>query len=37
MLEEEKPEIESMISQGNNIAVPLRDSGVLKSNGQAAS
>ncbi len=35
MLEEEKPEIEGMISQGNSIAVLLRDNGVLKSNGQA--
>jgi ketosteroid isomerase-like protein len=37
MLEEEKPEIESMISQGNSIAVLLRDHGVFKSNGQAYS
>jgi ketosteroid isomerase-like protein len=37
MLVEEKPEIEAMISQGNSIALLLRDHGVLKSSGQAYS
>ena len=31
----QKPEIESMISQGDQVAVLLRESGVLKSSGQA--
>ena len=33
MLDEQKPEIESMISQDDRIAVLLRETGVLKSNG----
>jgi len=33
----QKPEIESMISQGEQVAVLIRESGVLKSNGQAYS
>jgi ketosteroid isomerase-like protein len=32
---EQKPEIEGMISEGDRIAVLLREKGVLKSNGQA--
>jgi len=35
MLVEQKPEIESMIAEGDRIAVLLRENGVLKSNGQA--
>jgi len=35
MVAEQKPEIEGMISQGDSIAVLLRESGILKSNGQA--
>jgi len=31
----QKPEIESMISQGDQVAVLLRESGVVKSSGQA--
>jgi ketosteroid isomerase-like protein len=34
LLGEQKPEIESMISQGDRIAVLLRESGIFKSNGQ---
>jgi ketosteroid isomerase-like protein len=37
LLAEQKPEIESMISQGDQIAVMLRESGIFKSNGQAYS
>jgi ketosteroid isomerase-like protein len=37
LIGEQKPEIESMISQGDTIAVLLREKGVLKSNGQAYS
>jgi ketosteroid isomerase-like protein len=33
----QKPEIESMISEGDRIAVLLRESGMLKSSGQAYS
>jgi ketosteroid isomerase-like protein len=33
LLGEQKPEIESMISQGDRIAVLLRESGIFKSNG----
>jgi ketosteroid isomerase-like protein len=33
----QKPEIESMISQGDRVAVLLRESGVFKSSGQAYS
>ena len=35
MLAEQKPEIESMIAQGDSIAVLLRESGIFKSNGEA--
>jgi ketosteroid isomerase-like protein len=35
MVAEQKPEIESMISEGDRIAVLLRESGIFKSNGQA--
>jgi ketosteroid isomerase-like protein len=35
LVAEQKPEIESMISEGDRIAVLLRESGVLKSTGQA--
>jgi ketosteroid isomerase-like protein len=35
LLAEQKPEIESMIAQGDRIAVLLRETGVFKSNGQA--
>jgi uncharacterized protein len=34
LLAEQKPEIESMIAQGDSIAVLLRESGIFKSNGQ---
>ena len=34
MLEQQKPEIESIISQGDRIAVLLRERGVFKANGQ---
>jgi ketosteroid isomerase-like protein len=34
LLANQKPEIESMISQGDRVAVLLRESGVFKSNGQ---
>ena len=37
MLADQKPEIESTIAQGDHVAVLLRESGVLKSNGQAYS
>ena len=37
LLASQKPEIESMISQGDRIAVLLRESGVFKSGGQAYS
>jgi ketosteroid isomerase-like protein len=37
MLLEQKPEIESMIAEGDRIAVLLRENGILKSNGQAYS
>jgi ketosteroid isomerase-like protein len=37
MLAEQKPEIESMIADGDRIAVLLRENGILKSNGQAYS
>jgi ketosteroid isomerase-like protein len=33
----QKPEIESMISQGEQVAVLVRESGVVKSSGQAYS
>jgi ketosteroid isomerase-like protein len=33
----QQPEIESMIAQGNSVAVILRESGVFKSTGQAYS
>jgi ketosteroid isomerase-like protein len=36
-IENQQPEIEAMISQGDTIAVLLRESGVLKSTGQAYS
>jgi ketosteroid isomerase-like protein len=36
-LENQQPEIEAMISQGDTIAVLLREKGVLKSTGQAYS
>ena len=36
-LENQQPEIEAMISQGDSIAVLLRESGVFKSTGQAYS
>jgi ketosteroid isomerase-like protein len=35
LLASQKPQIESMISQGDSVAVLLRESGVLKSNGRA--
>ena len=35
LLASQKPKIESMISQGDRVAVLLRESGVLKSNGHA--
>jgi ketosteroid isomerase-like protein len=35
LLEGQKPQIESMIFQGDRIAVLLRESGVLKSSGRA--
>jgi hypothetical protein len=34
---EQKPEIESMISEGDRIAVLLREKGIFQSNGQAYS
>jgi ketosteroid isomerase-like protein len=34
MLAEQKPEIESMISEGDRIAVLLRESGTYQANGQ---
>ena len=34
---EQKPEIESMISEGDRIAVLLREKGIFKSSGQAYS
>jgi ketosteroid isomerase-like protein len=34
MLDQQRPEIESIISQGDRIAVLLRERGVFKSNGQ---
>jgi ketosteroid isomerase-like protein len=34
---DQKPEIESMISQGEHVAVLVRESGVVKSSGQAYS
>ena len=37
LLGEQKPEIESMVSQGDSIAVLLRESGIFNSNGQAYS
>lgn len=37
LLAEQKPEIESMISQDGQTAVLLRESGIFKSNGQAYS
>jgi ketosteroid isomerase-like protein len=37
LLGNQKPEIESMICQGDRVAVLVRESGVLKSNGQAYS
>ncbi len=37
MLANQKPQIESMISQGDRVAVLLRESGVFKSNGQGYS
>jgi hypothetical protein len=37
MLAEQKPEIESMIADGDRIALLLRENGILKSNGQAYS
>lgn len=36
-LAEQKPEIESMITEGDRIAVLLRETGIFKSNGQAYS
>jgi ketosteroid isomerase-like protein len=36
-IENQQPEIEAMISQGESIAVLLRESGVFKSTGQAYS
>ena len=35
LLAGQQPEIDGMISQGESVAVLLRESGVLKSNGQA--
>ena len=37
LLGSQKPEIESMIAQGEHVAVLVRESGVLKSTGQAYS
>jgi ketosteroid isomerase-like protein len=37
LLGEQKPEIESMISEGDRIAVLLKEKGIFKSNGQAYS
>jgi ketosteroid isomerase-like protein len=37
MVAEQKPEIESMIREGDCIAVLLRENGIFKSNGQAYS
>jgi ketosteroid isomerase-like protein len=37
LVHEQKPEIESMIADGDRIAVLLRENGILKSNGQAYS
>jgi ketosteroid isomerase-like protein len=37
LVADQQPEIEGMIAQGDCIAVLLRESGVLKSNGQAYS
>jgi ketosteroid isomerase-like protein len=37
LLANQKPQIESMISQGDRVAVLLRESGVFKSSGQAYS
>ncbi len=37
MVAEQKPEIESLVSEGDRIAVLLRERGVLKANGQAYS
>ncbi len=37
LLGEQKPEIESIISEGNRIAVLLRERGVFKASGQAYS
>jgi ketosteroid isomerase-like protein len=37
LLANQKPEIESMVAQDDRVAVLLRESGVLKSNGQAYS
>ena len=37
MLASQKPEIEGIISQGDRVAVLLRESGVFKSSGQAYS
>ncbi len=34
LLGEQKPEIESMISEGDRIAVLLKEKGIFKSNGQ---
>ena len=36
-VESQQPEIEGMISQGENVAVFMRESGVLKTSGQAYS
>ena len=35
LLAEQKPEIESMIAEGDRIAVLLRETGIFKSNGRA--
>jgi ketosteroid isomerase-like protein len=37
LLGEQKPEIESIISEGDRIAVLLKEKGIFKSNGQAYS
>ena len=37
LLAEQKPEIESIVSQGERVAVLLRESGVFKSSGKAYS
>jgi ketosteroid isomerase-like protein len=37
LLESQQPAIEGMISQGDSVAVLMRESGVLKSTGQAYS